>query len=67
MKIPCKECPDRPTGRGCGRHGQCEKYLAFNKEREAIREAKRTEHMLDGYTTGEVAKAKRGSRRFRKR
>ena len=33
MKVPCKGCTDRQPG--C--HDKCNKYKAFNDEREAIR------------------------------
>ena len=33
MKVPCKGCIDRQPG--C--HDKCDKYKAFNDEREAIR------------------------------
>lgn len=33
MKVPCKGCTDRQPG--C--HDKCDKYKAFNDEREAIR------------------------------
>ena len=32
MTPPCKNCPDRRTG--C--HGECEQYLAYRAEREAV-------------------------------
>lgn len=39
MRPPCSGCPDRRVG--C--HGSCEKYQAFNAERELIRERRSSE------------------------
>jgi predicted metal-binding transcription factor (methanogenesis marker protein 9) len=39
MDAPCKDCPDRHAL--C--HSTCEKYQAFVREREAIREQKKLE------------------------
>lgn len=38
-KAPCKDCPNK----GCGYyHSQCEQYIAFQKECEEARKARRT-------------------------
>lgn len=46
MNAPCKGCQDRQVG--C--HSTCEKYLAYQAEREAIREKNRLDHIIS--TTG---------------
>lgn len=38
VKAPCKDCEDREPG--C--HSKCEKYIEYSKDREALREARRT-------------------------
>lgn len=42
MIAPCKNCTDRVVG--C--HSTCEKYLAFQKERELVREKKYKDYCL---------------------
>ena len=37
MKNPCKDCPDRHLG--C--HSKCERYKAWKKEREELKEKAR--------------------------
>jgi hypothetical protein len=52
---------------GCGKHAECERYLAYDAERQAVREARHREDLVDGYVVREVRKAKKRSRRFRER
>lgn len=40
MKAPCKDCLDRHQG--C--HSECEKYIAFRKERDELNELKHQEN-----------------------
>lgn len=40
MSVPCKDCPDREVG--C--HGRCEKYKAYDLDRQRIRTARQMEH-----------------------
>lgn len=44
MKSPCKDCKDRCVG--C--HDSCSKYLAYNAEREAERQARYQQYIADG-------------------
>lgn len=44
MKSPCKDCPDRYVG--C--HERCNKYLAYADEREAERQARYQQYIVDG-------------------
>ena len=62
MKAPCLECEEA----GCGKHGECEKYQAYDAQRKAINEKRQQEAMVDAYVTEEVLRAKRSSRRYRK-
>ena len=39
-KAPCKDCPDRHQG--C--HSECEKYIAFRKERDELNELRHQEN-----------------------
>jgi hypothetical protein len=52
---------------GCGKHAECERYLAYDAERQAVRQARHREDLVDGYVVTEVFKAKRSSRRYRER
>ena len=57
MKVndsPCFSCPDK----GCGNHGNCEKYLAYDASNKARRKATAAEAMLTGYTGAEIYKAR---------
>jgi hypothetical protein len=38
-KAPCKDCPNRHQG--C--HSECDKYIAFRKERDELNELKHKE------------------------
>lgn len=62
MKAPCLECEHA----GCGRHAECEKYQAYDKQRKAINEKRQQEAMVDAYVTDGVYRAKRSSLRYRK-
>lgn len=44
-KAPCYKCDKRHIG--C--HGDCSKYKAFKKEREAIRENRRSDNPIAMY------------------
>ena len=64
----CKECPDRPQGKGCGMHGTCEKYLTFREElnaqtREIRAEERRNSMLNDFYVDGVTKQIKRQGRR----
>lgn len=63
MKAPCLTCDEV----GCGKHAECEQYLAYDAERQAVSEARRKEDLVDGYVVREVRKAKKRSRRYRER
>lgn len=63
MKAPCLTCDEV----GCGKHAECERYLAYDAERQAVRDARHKEYLVDGYVVREVRKAKKRSRRFRER
>lgn len=63
MKAPCLTCDEV----GCGKHFECERYLAYDAERQAVRDARHKEDLVDGYVVREVRKAKKRSRRFRER
>ena len=63
MKAPCLTCDEV----GCGKHAECERYLAYDAERQAVRDARHKEDLVDGYVVREVCKAKKRSRRFRER
>ena len=63
MKAPCLTCDEV----GCGKHAECERYLAYDAERQAVSEARHREDLVDGYVVREVRKAKKRSRRFRER
>lgn len=63
MKPPCLKCDQV----GCGNHANCEKYQAYDAERQVIRETKQKEYILNGYVTEEVHKSKQSSRRYRNR
>ena len=67
-QAPCKECPDRPQGKGCGMHGTCEKYLTFREElnaqtRERRADEKRNSMLNDFYVEGVTRSIKRQGRR----
>lgn len=57
MQAPCKDCPDRRYL--C--HSTCEKYIAYNKYREEVRQKKREYYNedLDYYES----RKKRGRRK----
>ena len=40
MKPPCGNCPRRPTDSGCGNHSNCEEYLEYRKEVDALKKRK---------------------------
>lgn len=61
MKAPCLTCDEV----GCGKHAECERYLAYDAERQAVRDARHKEDLVDGYVVREVRKAKKRSRRYR--
>ena len=63
MKAPCLTCDEV----GCGKHAECERYLAYDAERQAVRDARHKEDLVDGYVVREVRKAKKRSRRLRER
>ena len=63
MKAPCLTCDEV----GCGKHSECERYLAYDAERQAVRDARHKEDLVDSYVVREVRKAKKRSRRFRER
>ena len=63
MKAPCLTCDEV----GCGKHAECKRYLAYDAERQAVRDARHKEDLVDGYVVREVRKAKKRSRRFRER
>ena len=63
MRAPCLTCDEV----GCGKHAECERYLAYDAERQAVRDARHKEDLVDGYVVREVRKAKKRSRRFRER
>lgn len=63
MKIrnssPCLDCPDRPPDRGCGEmRFTCEKFLAWNEEWQAKKDAiygeQQKERILNGFTVANV-------------
>jgi hypothetical protein len=43
LSAPCKDCPDRYVG--C--HSKCEKYIAFNKERQEFLEKRSKANALE--------------------
>ena len=49
-KNPCKDCPDR----GCGRQGQCEKYMRFFKANREMGTERNTQAEVDNYTRDAV-------------
>lgn len=63
MKAPCLTCDEV----GCGKHAECERYQAYDAERQAVRDARHKEDLVDGYVVREVRKAKKRSRRYRER
>lgn len=63
MKAPCLTCDEV----GCGKHAECERYLAYDAERQAVRDARHKEDLVGSYVFREVHKAKKRSRRYRER
>lgn len=59
MKAPCKDCPDRQLD--C--HSKCERYKAYQEEREAYREKKKQATMADCYIIQKVRKLKKGDKK----
>ena len=55
---PCKGCPDRYPG--CSDHCRKPEYLADKAKKAKIREAKRRESEIWGYTANEIRKNRRG-------
>ena len=53
---PCKECPNK----GCGRHSECETYLAYFQKNRQIGEKKINTIILSEYTVESILKAKHG-------
>lgn len=58
MKPPCKNCPDRSTA--C--HDTCERYQAYNKHRQGIRDARAKENYLQDYFWKPQSKSERQRR-----
>lgn len=54
IKPPCKGCEERHLK--C--HSSCERYLAYRKELERVREAKNKERIKNERSTG-IPKSKR--------
>lgn len=46
-KAPCKGCQDRHVG--C--HGKCDRYLAFRKEADRLREERLVQRKISDYIT----------------
>lgn len=56
MKHPCvRECP----GRKLGCRSDCEKFIKYEKQKEAERKQRQKEFLLEDYTLASVARVKR--------
>lgn len=55
--MPCKDCPDRYPA--CSDHCKKPEFIAWKEEQARIREAKRRESEIWGYTANEIRKNRR--------
>lgn len=53
MNAPCKDCEKRANG--C--HSRCEKYIAYTKEREKIRESRQNRRF--DYSPNKIARVRK--------
>lgn len=61
-KAPCKNCTERHAG--C--HSQCEKYIAFARESEEIRQKRYSEQMATPLTNAGIRQLRKNMNKKRK-
>lgn len=69
LHSPCKECTDKPQGKGCGNHANCGRYKEYraalnNDNAERRKEDKRESMLNDFYVDGVVKQIKRQGRKI---
>ena len=52
---PCMNCPSSITG--CGKHAECELYLAYYEKRKELSQSRIDRNILNDYTTKEIKKS----------
>lgn len=58
MNAPCKDCTERAAG--C--HSTCEKYIAYDKERQEIRGKKAITTLLNDYGPNKKSRVRKYER-----
>lgn len=58
MTAPCKNCKDRYLG--C--HSECEKYIAYKDDRQAMHKRKEKAGLIDGYQKDACSRTKKKKR-----